>query len=111
MNEQPKGPVDLQAHYIQLITEAVEATGGFCRVVTELAGSGNIWVSRSETTTAAEYCIRYTFNEIKVIIGVTFADDRPDVVVKATYWDGIDEFFPLFAKALKANRLEQKEAA
>lgn len=106
MSDQCNSPVDLQAHYLCLITRAVEAAGGFCMIRPELPGSGAIYVSRSDTETKAEYVIVFGFNEQAVKIGVEFMDSRPPIRFARDYVSGIDDFFPLFAKALRANRLE-----
>jgi hypothetical protein len=102
---------ELQAHYLDLVCQAVDA-GGNAPLLHRLdEHNGVIYATRSETDTRAEYAVLFKFNGDGVALVVNFVDARPQVKVQHTYLDGIGAFFELFMKALKANRLEDRRAA
>ena len=103
---------ELQPHYLDLLTQAIEATGGHPLLIKQDAYTGTIYVTPNETITKTEYTINFMFGGVGlnderegVSLIVGFRDERPKVKFSAAYVDGIDGFFPLFAKALRANRL------
>jgi hypothetical protein len=103
--------IELQSHYLDLVVQAVEAAEGACLLRRRDSDTGMIYVTRGESTTTAEYVIAFTFDDAGVKLGVKFRDSRKPVVFESSYEDGIDEFFPLFSKALKSNRLEDLRVA
>jgi hypothetical protein len=103
--------IDIQAHYLDLIVKAAEESSGACLMRRQGEGGGTIYVTRSATTTKGDYAVQFAFDDEGVRLGVSFRDSRPKVAFKSSYGDGIDGFFPLFMKALNANRLEDRRAA
>lgn len=107
--------VELQAHYLALIDHAIGAAGGSPLLRMRDAKSGVIYVTRAETTTKADHIVTFAFDldQTDDVLGeradfafiVEFSDGRPRVLYRATYADGLDEFFPRYRRALTANRI------
>ena len=97
--------IDLKAHYLDLITQAIEAAGNACLHRQTDDGSGSIYATRSETDTRVEFVLGYSFTESEFMAKVVFADERPTFFHKSHFVEGIGGFFEGFAKALVANRL------
>lgn len=107
-------PIELQAHYLDLICQAIAAAGEhpIMRVINP--GCGTLYACKSATSTKADYVVMFRFYDdpAHVELRVVFADqNRAKVEFKANYMEGIDEFFPLMLKALNGNKLTHQAAA
>lgn len=103
--------LEVQAHYLDLIVQAVEATDHACLLVKHDEKSGRIYVTPSATCTKSVACLAFAFTPEGVNLGLQFRDDRPPVMFSADYADGIDGFFEKLTRSIYANRLEDKRAA
>lgn len=103
--------IDLQAHYLDLIVQALEAAGHGCLLRKNDEVSGRIFVTYSAESTKSAAVLGFRFDADAAVFGIEFRDQRPPVRIDASYHDGLDEFFPKLLKALIGNRLEDRRAA
>ena len=101
--------VDLKAHYLDLIVSAIEAGGNAC-LHRSVDGTerGAIYVTRSKEETKTEYVLLYDFDTKSVAFELHFSDDRPKWRYSTSYVNGLDDFWPVFRRALNGNKLADK---
>lgn len=118
--------IDLKAHYLDLIVNALEAAGMAVLHRPDPTGGdskGVIYVcpaprrepaglsERTVTTTKSEIVVAYDFGPEKFILAAQFRDSRVPFKWSGSYQDGLDDLWPALAKALASNRLTDKRRA
>lgn len=103
--------IDLQAHYLDLIVQALDEAGHGALLVKSAANVGAIYVTATPDATKSVAVLTFNFQDTSASLGVQFRDGRKPVIVQVAYHDGLDEFFAQFLRALKGNRIEHKRAA
>ena len=103
--------IELQAHYLDLIVEAIESAGHACLLKRAGEDRGVIYVTESPTATRSAAALLFDFQETGAHFGIQFRDGRQAVNIAVSYHDGLDPFFKRLLAALVGNRIEDKRAA
>lgn len=107
--------LDLKAHYLDLIIDALEANEYTCLHRPNLVDNGRIYVVRSTTNTAAVAVVSYDFDEERVALKVERTDwstpDDAPLLFAATYVKGLALFWPPLARKLHERRLANEPSA
>jgi hypothetical protein len=100
--------IDLQAHYLDLISSCMEEAGHGCLLTKHASNVGRIYVTVSETDTRAMMVIAFSFQDSGATLGVEFANGRQSFALSLSYVEGLDPFLKTLVKAMRAGLVEDK---
>ena len=115
--------IDLKAHYLDLIVNALEAagmavlhrpdpTGGESKGVLYVCPDPRADGARPQArSTKSEIVVAYDFGPEGFLLAAQFRDSRTPFKWSGSYQDGLDDLWPALAKALASNRLTDKRRA
>jgi len=103
--------IDLQAHYLDLIVQAIEAAGHACLLKKTGEDRGVIYVTQTSTSTKSAAVLCFDFQDTSAVFGVQFRDGREPFTAHVSYHDGLDVFFQELLRVLTGNRIEDRRAA
>jgi hypothetical protein len=107
--------LDMKAHYLDLLSSALEAGRGKCLHRPDPNGkddAGCIYVVEKDEAgaTRSDIVIKYEFGPDAFGLVVQFRDSRPQFKWHGFYQDGLDDLWPRLLRAINVNRLAHRAA-
>lgn len=103
--------IELQACYLDLIVQRIDAAGHGALLVKSAANVGVIYVTETAETTRSVMAVAFNFQDRGVTFGIDFRDGRGAIGRQYTFAGGVDEFLAEFERILLGNRLTDKRRA